>query len=261
MHYGSLRVTTNDALVVTVWNSIVGQTVTIRGRYITPLGEVVPFEQTLSPSADRLPNTATVRLAEGFLQGVKVSASAAIQRGQTFVRIALGQGLQTPPPEYLVLAQDYVTQAVPLGWPGGRISSPTEGPGAIRSIVGTTPAPGNDWIETVPTNARWRVRAMSFMFTADATAVTRNIGVVLDDGAYILRVFNGDTRGGNQAYIFYYDDDPTQYYRTGFGNSPHRGAIEVVGRAGYRIKSNTDNMQAGDRYSDIRLQVEEWIDV
>jgi hypothetical protein len=259
MYYTGLRITDNDTLVVTVWNSVAGQTVTVTGRYTTPIGQVVPFSQTLAPSSDRLPNTTTVQLAEGLLQGVMVSVSAATQRGQTFVRIALGQG--TPPSEHLVLAQDYVTLGAPLGWPGGRISSPTEGPGAVRVVVGTDPAPGNTITEVVPSNTRWVLLGARVVLVTNATSATRYPRLSIDNGSY--EVFHTVESTGVAASLTV----PIFFGR--WVLSPRISGYRAVAlsgwpivlRSGWRIRIYADSLQAGDDFSAPAIWVEEWIDV
>jgi len=261
MHEGYLCLTRNDALVVTAWNSVSDQVLTVRGRYQDPSGEIHPIEGTLRPTADRTENSLTIRLGEGYLLGVSVRTAVTTQRGQTFVRLAIAQGLGASPPEYLVLAQDYVTVASALAWPGGRISSPTEGPGAIRSITGTDPAAGQEISETVPTNTRWRFVSILALLTTDATVASRVAYWAVDDGSTLLFTGNaGLTQGVSSTEAYSLIPSYSQRGDIG-GNRVLAVPSPLILQAGWRIRSSTTNLQAGDNWGAPRFSVEEWIDL
>jgi hypothetical protein len=251
----------NDVLVVKAWNSITGQNLSIRIRYRTPDYQIVNSVFTMTPSADRLENTLKIALpARAFLIGVSVHTSVSTQRGQTFVRLTIAQD-GTPPTEYLILAQDYVTVGASLSWPGGRISSPTEGPGAIRSITGTDPAPGTQSVEVVPTNARWRLLAWRATLTTDATAVTRLFPTLLfDDGANIFWVwFAPETVSASAIRRYNFAVLGVEHpNRSGEFGQP---LPDLLLKANYRIRTSVGSFQAGDDWSAPQMLVEEWIDV
>jgi hypothetical protein len=252
-----------DVLIVTAWNSVVGQTLRVVGLRRTAKGFLVPFGGVLSPSADRMPNQLVLRLGEtqdDTLVRVAVLTDVPTQRGQTFVRLAVGRSMPTPS-ELAILAQDYVTVAAPLAWPGGRIASPTEGPGAIRSITGTDPAAGVEISETVPSNTRWRLIIVRLVLATDATVGNRRIRLVLDDGVNVLAEISSANvippNVSNRSHwmnLGYTNTDAGVFNLDGLPS-----ALYLAG--GYRIRSTTVNLALGDNYGPPQLLVEEWITV
>lgn len=183
------------------------------------------------------------------------AASTGVKRGTCFVRISLRV-------EGVVMATlfaDYVTDTVAPAYPNGRVSSSIEGPGLIRSITGTDPAAGVEISESVPTGALWQLLGLSFTFIADATVASRETHTVIDDGTTILYqsgpsalvAASGASRfslSGLQAF------SSSSSLRALPFNSPNFKLL-----AGYRIRTSTVNLQAGDNYATPQLLVEEWI--
>jgi uncharacterized protein with beta-barrel porin domain len=246
-----------DTLVVTAWNSVNGQTLAVRGRRRAVSGSLVDFDGSLLPTADRLASQLTIALDAGALVSVVVSTSIATQRGQTFVRLAI---VDSAGNQRAILAQDYVTPGTALAWPGGRISSPTEGPGAIRSITGTDPAAGSDWSETVPTNARWRLITAHAILSASATVANRNVYLVIDDGTNILYIIYsgfGQTAGQSIRYQFV----NSHWGGSNLGDTTLIPLPEIpLLRSGFRVRA-ISNMQTNDDWSAPQLLIEERIDV
>jgi len=250
----SALIKSGDILRVTTWNSLTAQSLTVSGRF----ADGSDFSSTLNPTSDRLASIANIALGEKVPISVVVSTAVATQRGQTFVRIAIVDSAGT---QRAVLAQDYVTVAAPLAWPGGRISSPTEGPGAIRNITGTDPAPGAQSVEVVPTNARWRLLAWRATLTTDATAVTRNNPTLLfDDGANLFWVwFTPETVPASAIRRYNFAIIGVEHpNRSGEFGQP---LPDLSLRANYRIRTSVGSFQTGDDWSAPQMVVEEWIDV
>jgi hypothetical protein len=254
-----LFIANGDALVVNGWNSVVGQSLTIRTRRRTPQGDLVTSENTLALTADRLANTLAISLNDGTLVGVAVHPTVAVQRGQTFVRIGLARGAGNP--EQMTLAQDYVTIAAPLAWPGGRIASPTEGPGAIRSITGTDPPANASILETVPAGARWRLLSLRATLVTSTVTVDRRAFLYFDDGTSILWIwFAPGVQPGGTSNIYNFG---TQGIEHGSRQDQFTMPLPPLThlRAGYRINVTHANFSAGDDWSAPQLLVEEWIDI
>jgi hypothetical protein len=247
-----------DTLVVTAWNSVGGQTLAVRGRCRAVSGSLVDFEGSLLPTADRLASQLTITLDAGALVSVVVSTSIATQRGQTFVRLAI---VDSAGNQRAILAQDYVTPGTALAWPGGRISSPTEGPGAIRSITGTDQSPGVDPVEVVPTNARWRLIGFFASLLTSTTVVGRRVQFVIYDG--VTGVWTWGAPSDQTA-------STTRSYFIGPSGAEHdvRGIsyslpapVNLILRPGVVMRMSTLNLQTGDDWRTPELLVEEWIDV
>jgi hypothetical protein len=221
-------------------------------------GSLVDFSETLNPASDRTLSTVDIPLAGRVPVSISVSTTVATQRGQTFVRIALADSAGN---ERAVLAQDYVTVAAPLGWPGGRIASPTEGPGAIRSIMGTDPGAGVEISETVPMNARWRIISIRATLLTAAVTINRSVLWVLDDGTFsFYTMYPGSTQPASSRYDYFLTPAAFRGF-AGFNDFFVPAPIGTVLRAGHRIRTQTESLQAGDNWEAPQLQVEEWIDL
>jgi hypothetical protein len=171
---GDRYITRDDQVAITSWNSVAGVALQLRARLLTPDGKVRISSFAHVPNTDRSAKSEAFALAEGFLLGVMVVVTAGtVLRGQCFVSVFLTLGSLPITVAGQLLAQDYVTGSAPIAWPGTPIRSPTEGPGFSRTILGTDPAPGNVVLETVPTNARWRLLWLRASLTTDATVVNR----------------------------------------------------------------------------------------
>ena len=155
----------------------------------------------------------------------------------------------------------YVTDAGTQAWPNGKIESSVEGPGLIRSITGTNPAAGVEISETVPTGARWRLLSIFFGLTTDATAATRIIQITLNDGTTditTIQAFRTQTASISLSYYFNLLG-PDRTNLTG-ASEVMQTLPEVLLMAGYKVKTNSYNIQAGDDFAVPQILVEEWIE-
>jgi len=130
----------------------------------------------------------------------------------------------------------------------------------MRSAAQGSPAVATDFTITVPTGARWNLRALVAQLVTDTTAQTRVVSLVIDDGTTTLFSMPYPT-GQIQSLT-------RQYYWDNFAY-----AIGLVGTgiylpaplpfpllAGWRISSSTTLKGAADQWSAIQYDVEEWID-
>lgn len=179
-----------------------------------------------------------------------------VRPGEVFVRADLRMGGY---PCYF-LCQGYVTGLAGLTWPPGIHRHELEGPGNTRVITGTDPAAGNEISETVPTNAVWKLLAIRFKLVTDATVATRRVSLKIDDGANVFYWYSFSTTQS---------ESETKNYslRAGSFAENNNIATEVIAPLGgtllllegFRIRTSTTNLQAGDNYGAPVLYVEEWI--
>ena len=129
----------------------------------------------------------------------------------------------------------------------------------IRSVSGTDPAAGAELTITVPQTAEWRILGLRFVLVTDATAVNRQVDLVIDDGANIVLQIEAPalhgasgTRGYNYAPGF-----PARALLTAEFILP----LPVGARLGcrWRIRTVTVNLQAADNFGSAFLWVEEWL--
>lgn len=257
-----LRVSRDEVLFVRVYNAIAGTPlVDIQARLMLPDGTIVQAREFVAPSTDRGAVDRVFPLSEGYLLGLAVSVrNATPRRGQTFVTVALGWGGANTIVIGQVLLSDYVVFGHPLGWPYGPQRHPTEGRGLPRIITGTDPAAGSEIVETVPTNARWRLYGIRFTLVTDATVATRRVTLNVDDGATVgLQLWNAN--GQTAGLTFLYESHQVGHQAAAVSSRefiPLAAAIDLF--QGWRILTSTVNIQAGDNYGAPILYVEEWLE-
>lgn len=258
---GGLYLTDDDHLRLRVLNSGAGVTVTFEGRFINQAGDCRPIVEDLVPTTDRTPSTKLLQLDEGVLLNFSVRPSAgAPRRGQTWVMVELVRGFTGAILPIGVLAQGYVSETERLIWPRGPYPGSTEGRGVLRTIVGTDPAANTESTETVPTNARWRLLNWRIALVTDATVGNRTVQLVIDDGTNAIHLIPAHTtQPASQTFAY----EAFSIGAAGFAVSnslflPMPPDLELHG--GYRVRTSTGSIQAGDNYGAPVLLVQEWIE-
>jgi len=259
--------TRDDSLWVRAYNSVAGAEVEVRGRLLLPNGELFRFAQRVAPTSDRAANDSSLdfglpRDIEGcFLVNLAVvRSSGSFRRGQFFVQVAVFRGSGAAGFRHQILASGYVCHDLVVTWPGTGINSPVEGPGALRSVLGTDPAAGAEISETVPDNARWRLHSVRAALVTDVTAPTRTVGVFVDDGTTSLFTVYSQTvqaASTTQAYnlaAYAYLPGPA----AGQIFLPLPGGVYLS--AGWRIRTLTYALAGGDNWGAPQMLVEEWIE-
>ncbi len=260
-------VTPDDVLVVGVRNSLVGVQIGVQVRVLTETGELSNPNIIFTPPADRSLNYKTVPMYYGYLNSVSAFAispggliSSLPVRGQTYVTLHVIRQPLLAFTSVIALGSGYIAGSNFVQWPYGRVIDAIEGPGALYNIVITNPAPGVDWTQLVPTNARWRIRSIVATFTASAVVATRIPRLVFFPSGLFTAVFEGPvTITAGQAFQI--------TWAAGFGVAGFQGvaanlfmpAEMILMQAGL-FKVQTQNLQAGDQWSSIVIYVEEWLE-
>ena len=254
-------VTVDSLLVIRSYNSLSGLVLTIVGRVLDEHGLIRSFEFQHTPNTDRSEAEETSALIAGTLLDVAVIPKTGTpRRGQCWVTIGLALRNQPTTVYYQMLAKGYVTAAGGVLWPGGAYLDSVDGPGILRSVAGTDPAAGIEVIEAVPTNARWRVRSLRAALVTAVTAATRTVGLVIDDATTTFLAF---TSGTTQIASL------TRTYNVGdFGFLPTAVGGDIYFCLpeqphlfqGWRIRTSTTNLQAGDNWGAPQMEIEEWIE-
>lgn len=254
-------VSPDTRLVVRSWNSLSGLVLTVVGRLLDADGKLSTFEFGHTPNTDRSKAESTYTLTAARLIDVAVTPkSGSPYRGHCYVTLGLARRTAPTTEYYQDLAKGYITAAGGLIWPGGPYLDSVEGPGLLRSVTGTNPAAGAEVSETVPTNARWRVRALRASLVTDATVATRTVNFIVDDGATTLLNFPGVTTQAaslTRAYnVAEYGFQPSAVGTDIFFYIPF--LVRLL--QGWRIRTSTTNLQAGDDWGAPQMEVEEWIE-
>jgi hypothetical protein len=256
-----LYISPNEQLVVDSWAYMGQQPLWIKLRVLRPGGYVDTSYYQHQPNADRSRATTYHDLAEGHLLTAMVLATGLLyKRGQCFVNVGLQRGEGAVGIYHHQLIAGYVTSCSALVWPWAQIQSSVEGPGLIRRDAWTDPAAGAEISVTVPAGARWRLHSIRFVFVTDATALNREVDLVIDDGATTLLIIEppalqgaGGTRGYNYGADFPSLNALTQEFLIPL-------PVGLILIAGYRLRTVTVNLQAGDNYGAPQVMFEEWIE-
>ena len=253
--------TGDDAVRLTSFNSAAGVVLTVDARFLTWEGEIKAVRFTHTPATDRTSSSTTWPIGIGWLLECQVRASSGTPRvGQCFAIVEVVRGLTSVQESLGTLLQGYVTDTARRGWPGSALDVSTEGRGVLRSLTGTDPAANVEISETVPTNARWRLRAFAVTFVTDANAANREVALTVDDGTTVLaRVPFGFTHTASLTKLY-------SAFLGGFVNAAAQDLTRLAPlpdlelQGGFRLNTVTTNRQATDNFGAPQLLVEEWIE-
>ncbi|HEV3059064.1 MAG TPA: hypothetical protein VGY48_12510 [Vicinamibacterales bacterium] len=264
-----LYVTGEDGLRLTVFNSAAGVTVTFSGRFLPAKQRddeadqrVSSINQTLVPTTARAASTVFLSLGEGWLLDWSVQATAGTPLvGQTFATLEIVRGTSGALARLSRLGHGYLTATTALGWPGSTFTNSLDGEGAVRSIQVSTPAAGADFLQAVPTGARWELLSVKALLTTAVAVANRSPRLLLDDGANVL--FDGPapvTQAASLAVVWSWGAGAGGPVIADAGAVSSPIPNDVYLSAGFRILSSTGLLQAADQWSAINLLVREWIE-
>jgi len=253
-----ILVTPDDFLIASVRSSLAGAVLHIAARLWLPNGMIAPYEQLIRPGSARALQNFSQQLHHGYLVSASVTALSPFPtRGQVLVSLQVAR----PPVAAFVptwfLSQDYLTSMDAVYWPGGRNTPGVEGPGVLQSLAIGNPAAGADWSQTVPTAARWLVRGGTATLVTAIAVATRQVAIVIDDGANTLMTIEaGVSQAASLTQI--YSLLPGQTTSTLISTQlPIYLPPDLRLLAGWRIRTSTGAIQAADQWSAIRLLIEE----
>lgn len=255
----SSYVSADSYLQLDVWNSVPGAFVNFHIFSMDAQGRVVRTTYTATPTSDRTDNVFTYPLTEGFLMSISFVRNFVAATGSTFVRLTLLLGSPTPKTFMQILCQGYLDLGNRLSWPNGTLLRSYDGLGVMRSVTGTTPGAGAEISETVPSGALWRLVVFNYGLTTSATVANRGSGFVIDDGSHILLNYPAIN---NSVASTTYGFNALAGSNLSYGaNFPMNWPIpqQMWLAAGYRIRTLTTLLQAGDQYTAPQYQVEEFI--
>jgi hypothetical protein len=247
----------------TAWSAIAGVTLNLAAVVLDDSDCARPFLYNLLPTSNGVATVQTgLPLECGCITSMQVFASAGLPLGaQVYVRVELLQGREGAVQSLGTILEGYVTANVALCYPGDNTSRAVDGRGTFRLVLGTVPAAGADFVDTVPANRRWGVTAIAFTLVPSVAAANRTPVLTIDDGANII------WESSNNANVV---ASTTSKFRAGAGvqlttvqanifQIPLPELLQLP--AGSRIRSVTGSLQAADQFNAILYNVEEWFDV
>jgi hypothetical protein len=256
-----LYLTGEDSLRLTTFGALVGATVVVQGRIITPEGALTPFAETHIPNSDRTSKTSVYPLREGFLTTAHLAAGGTLAlRGHIFAILEIVRGRDGAIQPLGTLLSDYVTSNGRVAWPGAPIVSCASGPGRLRTIHGADPAAGAEITEIVPANTRWKIRTFNYtLVTSAAVANRRPVLTFATSGDVIWETASNIAQTATQAAKYRAGVGvPFFLYDTLAYHLPLPCDLWLA--AGAVISTVTAALDAGDNYGPPLYTVEEWIE-
>jgi hypothetical protein len=261
-----LYVGLNDKLFVEAIGGLAGGgQLTIDIRYLLPNGQIQVQQEVVNSGTSYGIAPATFGLAEGFLLSVNARiTNAAVTRGQIFVYFALLRSIGIGTSMQLTLSRGYASVFSPVCWPAIPSDFPAQRPGGIINPVISNPSAGTDWSITVPNFMRWRLMAARAQLVTSATAANRQ--VILRFGPspnFVFQAMSQAVQAASLTWNYSWATGITSFTAATGAVTPNMN-IATPGdlwlAAGQVIGSGTQNIQAGDQWSNIFIQVEECID-
>jgi len=253
-------VSASDKFYIAIWNAVTNLAVTLKGRMLLKNGSISEITRRFEPTNDRVINEYYMETTSGFLLDLEIFPEGPTKRGQTFVHVSLYQNNNNSNNRNALLIQNYLQSGNALSFPRSKIQDSIEGKGVIRLVSGTDPAAGEEVLETVPTNAKWKILAVRFFLTTDATVANRQPALMIDDGSNEIHrsiYHNAQTASLVRSYFF----NLGSTFTAAVNNSWHLNNLpELELPAGARIRSVTSGIQAGDDFAAPNILVEEWIE-
>jgi hypothetical protein len=253
--------TGEEFLRVSSFGSLASVELAVRTRFLGRDGALSPSGDRHVPTSTRTLATTDHPLGQGWLLGCAIFATVGTPRvGQVFVVVDLIRGSGAGAVIVQTLAQGYVTDTSRLSWPASPIRRSIDGPGVLRSITGTDPAANTEVSETVPTNARWRLRGFAVQLVTDANVATRRVVLQLDDGATLLWAATATDSQVASLTRQYGFPNVGSYVVAQVSTIGIPGPEGLPLQGGFRVRTATVNIQVTDNYGAPQLLVEEWIE-
>jgi len=255
----TVYVARDDLFRVTVTSRTTIFDVHVLFRLLLPNGEIVPNTFIVRPPVSLVPFALEITLAEGFLLSVGVSCTpGSPARGDVFCQVELQRFQSGQAFQGLMLIAGYISGSQDLAWPSIPPANSFEGRGNILSFAGTDPAAGVEITQAVPTGVLWRLSSLSFVLTTDATVSNRQVRLVLDDGANIFaRIPAPAVQPASIAVRYTFGDGLANFSAGDDAVAPTPSGLLLP--VGFRFRTLTTNLQAGDNFGQPQFNVEEWL--
>lgn len=256
-----LYVQPEDSFQLTILNPVLIYASPLRllMRWLRPDGEIVSICKFLPPVLGQ--TVLTFTLGEGFLLSATVTPpdNSIPEPGGTFAILTVQRDTPETRMLHMVLFSDYLCTSHYPTWPYGRQIFPQDGPGRLRSIVGTIPAAGAEISELVPFNTSWNLLSIMYSLTTSAVAGNRQTELSFDDGASTYcRMVPQQAMAASTLHTITWAADCASFYdgvRYGTTNLP----VPCPLNGNFHIRTNTVNLDVADQYTAPTYLVREWI--
>jgi hypothetical protein len=264
-------VTEKDTLIVEVVNAQTSAKLRATVFIEDPSGSrgELSVDLPAAPAAlgsSRLLETYRLKLSRGKLLSCivyQLSGGSAAKFGSTYVMAYLQRSTMGN----VGLCKGYLTWISPLFWlDGGGATVESNGGMGGRHLIKTvtTPAAGAVAYGEVPDGAIWRIRSMSFKLVTAVAVADRTVWVtVTDSGAKPLFYGASHPVQAASATVIYYavNDYPLPVDAAVDAGMIRSFLPQLVLTRSSKINIAVNNIQGADQLSDIRLNVEEWLEL
>lgn len=247
-------------ILISAWTGLaISPTILFVYRVLEQSGAVTDNVVRIIPTNDRLVTTVTIRPGSGLLLSCFfLSDTATVRRGDCYVNAALTNSKDAVTID--MLCEGYVTSQCGIEWPDFINENSVAGFGSLKTITGANPAAGAEVSDTVPANARWKLRAIKVTFVASAAVANRVINITFDDGTTVFLTLQdrtaitaGQTRAANaNTFSVLPADTATDHYFV--------LPFDLWLSQGYRIKTVTTLLDVADDYGAPTYIVEEFLE-
>jgi len=258
-----LYVTSDDTLYINVSNLQANQNLNFAAHFLLPDGRLQPMQWTVNPPSTGAATAYVFPLTEGYLFNLTCTPAASTRRGNTWVYAATRRGNLQSGINLQTLLSDYVDSLSGPTWPGGAQRNSTDGPGLMVMLAaGGGPTTGANYIFTVPSYARIRMRSITAQLNTVAAVANRYPAVFWYVGGYTSYVdgASGAVTASKQVWCSW-------AFGLGWAQesgpplSLTRGLPDMLLNAGDTFQVGAWGMQAGDQYLGIVLNYEQWFSV
>ena len=229
-------------------------------RILTPLGEIKELTQKVQTTiGPPFPQVQMFAPNEGFLISANVTSSGGA-RGLVYTRVSLRKNpLASDVTQGHLLIEGYPDLFTELGYPQSPTESSLNGRGHAGTYFIGSPGNNQNAVHTIQSGTRSLVRAISYVFTADATAGNRTLVVqYLDEvGNVIAALFQPWFVTANQAV------EVTWAEGLGFGTSLNQPTnplpTNLMLGPGSQILAKAFFVGPGDNFSLVTMRLEDWV--
>lgn len=254
----ALYVELMDEIVVRAQTRVTGVTLALTAYQATGEGQRLVAYHLMSLSGAGLINTFRFRPGRTLLETCQLGIySGTVRRGQVAAVVSVERSSGSDAFHGAASGVVYPSTNAPVQASFGDASSGGDGGWYPLAISGTDPGPGAEIVETVPVGVEWDYQHLFTTFVADAAVANRRPLLILDDGTniYYSVPVSSDITAGQTRIILHgdYGQIPGITQDRSFLGLP--GSLRL--QAGWRIRTATVNLQAGDDYQTPRVLVRE----
>jgi hypothetical protein len=255
--------TGEDRLLIIAAASVPNVAIKIQARLLDPDGTIRVAVWTHTPTSDRAVSVESFALNTGAVMNVVMFASGdAVQDGQVYAQLFIRRG---DGPGGTIVGQllgGYFTRNQPIGWPGSPIRSSVEGQGAIVTTFGQAPAPGAQYVQPVPSGARWELQRFAAGFIASPAVPQRILRIQFLDNVDLTGLLYWPLAvQANETWFL--TAAPNADFTSSVANASQQMSLPTptILRAGQTWRTSVLNMAAGDQWTNPNFVVREWIEV